>query len=285
MSNYIKTTNFAAKDALPSGNPAKVAKGTDVDTEFNNIATAISTKIDTSSLGVAAGVASLDASARVAKANLPTDTAYTTASQSWSLGQTFLAQVSFTPPANTYGISLAAPSTAGQSFGLIISAGTNSSDYGLVVRNQSASTNYLLVRGDGTVGISTSTNINSTGISSNNGTFSGTVTAANFSGSGASLSSVPAGQLVGAVPASVLGTGSGTSKWLYWNGGSPAWVQPSFGDLLSTILSGQVPLAVVSQHQANLATRNIFGKTGINKTLQSGGSASGGADGDIIYIY
>ena len=46
MSNYTKTTNFAAKDSLPSGNAAKIVKGAEIDTEFNNIATASATKAD-----------------------------------------------------------------------------------------------------------------------------------------------------------------------------------------------------------------------------------------------
>jgi hypothetical protein len=46
MANYTKTTNFAAKDALSPGNASKVVKGTEIDTEFTNIATAISTKAD-----------------------------------------------------------------------------------------------------------------------------------------------------------------------------------------------------------------------------------------------
>ena len=46
MSNYTKSTNFASKDNLSSGNPLKIVKGTEIDTEFNNIATAIATKID-----------------------------------------------------------------------------------------------------------------------------------------------------------------------------------------------------------------------------------------------
>jgi len=49
MSNYTKSTNFATKDALSSGNPLKIVKGTEIDTEFNNIATAISTKADLAS--------------------------------------------------------------------------------------------------------------------------------------------------------------------------------------------------------------------------------------------
>jgi hypothetical protein len=48
MSDYVKSTNFATKDNLSSGNPAKIVKGTEIDTEFNNIATAISTKQDSS---------------------------------------------------------------------------------------------------------------------------------------------------------------------------------------------------------------------------------------------
>jgi hypothetical protein len=46
MSNYTKNTDFASKDALLSGNPAKIIKGTEIDTEFNDIATAIGTKAD-----------------------------------------------------------------------------------------------------------------------------------------------------------------------------------------------------------------------------------------------
>lgn len=46
MSDYTKTTNFTAKDALSSGDPLKLIKGSYFDTEFDNIATAIATKYD-----------------------------------------------------------------------------------------------------------------------------------------------------------------------------------------------------------------------------------------------
>lgn len=49
MSNYVKSTDFAAKDALVSGNPLKLIKGTEINDEFNNIQTAIATKADLSS--------------------------------------------------------------------------------------------------------------------------------------------------------------------------------------------------------------------------------------------
>lgn len=46
MSNYVKSTNFATKDTLPPGNPLKIVRGIEIDTEFNNISTAVATKID-----------------------------------------------------------------------------------------------------------------------------------------------------------------------------------------------------------------------------------------------
>lgn len=49
MSNYTVTTNFLAKDSLASGNPSKAVRGADLTTEFSNIATMSTTKVDTAS--------------------------------------------------------------------------------------------------------------------------------------------------------------------------------------------------------------------------------------------
>jgi hypothetical protein len=49
MSNYTKSTNFASKDSLPPGNASKIVKGTEINTEFDNIATAVATKADSTS--------------------------------------------------------------------------------------------------------------------------------------------------------------------------------------------------------------------------------------------
>jgi hypothetical protein len=46
MSNYTKATDFAVKDSLASGNPAKVVKGTEINTEFTAIETAVNSKLD-----------------------------------------------------------------------------------------------------------------------------------------------------------------------------------------------------------------------------------------------
>lgn len=49
MSDYVQSTNFATKDALASGNPLKIVKGTELNTEFANIAIAVATKADLAS--------------------------------------------------------------------------------------------------------------------------------------------------------------------------------------------------------------------------------------------
>lgn len=46
MSDYTRTTNFTAKDSLPTGNANKVVKGAEIDTELDNIATAVATKVE-----------------------------------------------------------------------------------------------------------------------------------------------------------------------------------------------------------------------------------------------
>jgi hypothetical protein len=55
LSNYTKSTNFATKDNLSPGNPLKIVKGTEIDTEFNNIATAVATKTDNASAAITGG--------------------------------------------------------------------------------------------------------------------------------------------------------------------------------------------------------------------------------------
>jgi len=49
MTAYTKSTNFATKDTLTSGDPLKIVKGTEINTEFDNIATAVNSKTDTAS--------------------------------------------------------------------------------------------------------------------------------------------------------------------------------------------------------------------------------------------
>ncbi len=49
MTDYVKSTNFTSKDSLATGNPLKIIKGAEFDTEFNNLATAVASKADSAS--------------------------------------------------------------------------------------------------------------------------------------------------------------------------------------------------------------------------------------------
>lgn len=62
MTDFTQTTYFAPKDALTTGDPLKIVKGTEIDVEFLAISTAITSKANTSSptlvtpnIGVATG--------------------------------------------------------------------------------------------------------------------------------------------------------------------------------------------------------------------------------------
>lgn len=52
MSDYVKTTNFTAKDSLLTGDPAKIIKGSEHDAEYDAIATAVATKVDLAGAGL-----------------------------------------------------------------------------------------------------------------------------------------------------------------------------------------------------------------------------------------
>lgn len=47
MANYLKATDFGAKDALISGDPNKIIKGTEINDEFDSIQTAVNSKANT----------------------------------------------------------------------------------------------------------------------------------------------------------------------------------------------------------------------------------------------
>tara|TARA_R110000765_G_scaffold409956_1_gene508456 strand:- start:2 stop:679 length:678 start_codon:yes stop_codon:yes gene_type:complete len=69
MSNYTKATNFAQKDALSSGDPNKIIKGSEIDAEYNAIAAAIQSK------------ANLDGPTFTGTPNTPTASAGTSSTQ------------------------------------------------------------------------------------------------------------------------------------------------------------------------------------------------------------
>jgi len=104
MSNYTQTTNFATKDALASGNPLKIVKGTEINVEFANIATAISTKSDIASPTFTGTPAAPTASAGTSTTQLAT-TAFVQAALNalYPIGSIYTNATSSTNPATSLG--------------------------------------------------------------------------------------------------------------------------------------------------------------------------------------
>lgn len=159
MSNYSQAVFFAPKDSLLTGNPAKLIKGAEVDPELSAIATAIASKYDSSNFtfanpsatiglaavnGTAATPMRSDAAPALSQAIAPTWTALHTFTPASGVG------VKINAVANSAIAILTAPNTSGQSLGLDVRAGTNTTDFGLIVRNATLSTVFQ-VRGDGMV--------------------------------------------------------------------------------------------------------------------------------------
>lgn len=85
MTNYTKSTNFASKDSLSTGNALKIVKGTELDAEFNNLVTAVATKANSLSPTFTGTPAAPTASAGTNTTQIAT-TAFVTTSFSYFTG-------------------------------------------------------------------------------------------------------------------------------------------------------------------------------------------------------
>lgn len=96
MANYSKSTNFLAKDSLADSDPAKIIKGSEFDTEFNNIVTAVNSKANTASPALTGVPTAPTASPGTNSTQLATtefvtaaDTALLGSNNTWTGTQTF----------------------------------------------------------------------------------------------------------------------------------------------------------------------------------------------------
>jgi hypothetical protein len=81
MADYNKSTNFTAKDTLPTGNSGKIVKGAEIDTELTAVSNAIASKADINSAGLTGTPTAPTASAGTNTTQLAT-TAFVTAALS-----------------------------------------------------------------------------------------------------------------------------------------------------------------------------------------------------------
>jgi hypothetical protein len=101
MSNYSKTTDFAAKDALTTGNANKIVKGTEIDDEFSAIQTAVNSKANTNSPALTGAPTAPTASSATDSTQLAT-TAYVTAAVTTALATAETARQALFPVGTIY---------------------------------------------------------------------------------------------------------------------------------------------------------------------------------------
>ena len=124
MTDYVKSTNFASKDSLASGNPLKIVKGTELDIEFNNIATAMSTKSDALNTALTGTPTAPTAAVGTNTSQIATTAFVTTALQSlYPVGSIYINAGSTTNPATLLGFGTWVAFGAGR-----VMVGLNGSD-------------------------------------------------------------------------------------------------------------------------------------------------------------
>jgi hypothetical protein len=244
MSDYSQVTSFGPKDALITGDPNKVIRGTEFDSEFSAISTAIATKYDSADI---ASNAQADAGSSDTVLMTPAKVKRALENLSVTLGSNVLlsggiaaTDVARKGQANTF--------TAQQTFN-----GTGS------------------IRIGGTSDTAT-TNIAYVSFRNLSGTEIGWV---GESGSGSADITLTNNQ--SGADVNLVTTGGGIVKV---NGTAiPAL---SHSHSAADITSGTLAEARGGTGNGNGVARNVSAKTGTAKTLSSS-APSGGADGDIWY--
>lgn len=136
MSDFSKTTNFTTKDGLASGDPNKVVKGSEIDTEFDNIATASATKANKIGSATNNSLVAMDAAGDIKDSTVTSDgsgnitatsfigplTGNSGTATAWATGRTI------TLTGDVTGVSAAMDGTANISFAATITANSVGSD-------------------------------------------------------------------------------------------------------------------------------------------------------------
>jgi hypothetical protein len=124
LSDYNKSTNFTAKDTLPTGNSGKIVKGAEIDTELTAVSNAIASKADINSAGLTGTPTAPTASAGTNTTQLAT-TAFVTAALSavYPVGSIYVNAAVSTNPATLLGFGTWEAFGAGR-----VMVGLNASD-------------------------------------------------------------------------------------------------------------------------------------------------------------
>src|SRR6056297_3323736 len=74
MTDYSKSVYFAVKDTLTAGDPNKIVSGAEIDTEFNNISSASTTKVDKVPAATTGNIAQFTATGAIEDSGKTVDT-------------------------------------------------------------------------------------------------------------------------------------------------------------------------------------------------------------------
>lgn len=164
MSDYTRIYNLTVKDSLPTGNSAKVIKGTELDAELNAVASAISSKADTNSPTFTGTPVAPTASYGTNTTQLATTAFVQAALQAlYPVGSVYINASSTTNPASLFG------------FGTWVSVGD-----GKVLVNQDAGDTAFDVMGEtggskDAIVVSHTHTVSTTGTTSSSGTHTHTI--------------------------------------------------------------------------------------------------------------
>jgi hypothetical protein len=187
VADYIKATNFAVKDALTTGDPNKVVKGTEIDTEFNNIASAVASKADSQSPTFTGTPLAPTAGAGTNTTQIAT-TAFVGSAITTAIGNINTGVVTFS--GGTTGLT---PNTA--TAGAVTLGGT------------------LALTNGGTGGTTASAARSNLGVPSTTGANASGTWAIDITGTAANVSSISSSQVLNATASATAG-GVGTYAWL-----------------------------------------------------------------------
>jgi len=183
MSNYVKSTNFTAKDSLPTGDTNKVIRGSEFDTEFNAIATAVATKSDLAG-PTFTGTATFDGITATGTVNFTGGSVTTNIDGGTIDGVTIGGS---TPGAGTFSslVATTADINAGTVDNTVIggttpAAGTFSSLTATTANIDGGNIDGTVIGASSTAAISGTTGTFSGAVSGTTGTFSGAVTGSNL---------------------------------------------------------------------------------------------------------
>jgi len=103
MTDYVKATNFAAKDSLPSGNPSKLIVGAEHNVEYDSIATSSASKANKIASATNNRLVSMDGAGDIKDSNIATDGAGNITADLIGNADTVTTNASLTGPVTSVG--------------------------------------------------------------------------------------------------------------------------------------------------------------------------------------